>query len=154
MAILNDAQKATLLQLLADNGLSGVEEHAAANALNASRTKTVQVPKPFRISDILGLLSASSQDAVMDHPLAAEVISKINSGDRTAIGLYATTFARRSMITTQERDAILARIVQTEDSIAADASLFAAEFPGLSFDVDGATYVEKCHAALILEARS
>lgn len=137
MAILTDAEKATLLQLIADSGLEQEPDNdVVANALKAARAKTVQVPKPFRIADILGLLSASSQDAVMDHPLGGEVIAKINAGDRTAIALYANTFARRSVITTQERDAILARLAQTEDSVVPEVSLFAEAFPGFSYVIE------------------
>lgn len=153
MPYLTTEQKASLLAAIQAAGLAQADHASAANGLNAPRTRTIQVPKPFRIADILGLLSATSQDAVMDHPLGSEVIAKINAGDRTAIGLYAATFARRSMISTAERDTILARLAETESTTVPDASLFAATLPGFYHVVDGVGY-DRCTATLIAEARS
>lgn len=146
-------EKASLLAAMEANGLTAEGDASASNRLNAPRTKAVQQPKPFRIADILGLLSAGSQDAVMDHPLGSEVIAKINAGDRTAVALYAGTFARRSMITAGERDAILARLAETEPVVVPEVSIFAATLPGFRHAVGGVGY-DRCTAALVAEARS
>ncbi len=156
MSYLTAEHKATLLQLLTDNGLSETEPYAAANRLNEPTTVTVTSLKPFGIADVMAILSAESEDAVMDHHLADEVLTAIRNQDRAAVQLYATRFASRNppLIATAERDAVLALTTATVNTQATGPSKFAAALPGFYFVHEGVGYAERCHAALIEEARS
>lgn len=154
MPILTDQQKSTLLQLIADEGLAGEPDNdTVANRLNAAGSASVQVPAPFTISEVMGVLSDAAQDAIMNHPLGAEVIAKINANDRQAVGLYATKFAQRGVITDAEKAAVLAILGATHAKTVPASSPFAAAFPRAAFQHDGATY-DRCFGALIAEARS
>lgn len=92
----------------------------------------------------------------MDHHLADEVLTAIRSQDRAAVQLYATRFAGRTppLITAEEKDAILALTIATVSTTAEGPSAFKAAFPGFYFVHEGVGYTERCHAALIEEARS
>lgn len=136
MPMLTDQQKATLLQLLADSGLSGADEHVAANTLNAPRTKTVQVPKPFTMSELMAVISDASKAAIFNHALGASVFAAVNANDRPAIALYATIFASLGTITTADRDAVLAKLAETHGVEQPDETLFHAAFPGFAYVVE------------------
>lgn len=154
MSMLTDPQKAALLQLITDEGLAGeADNDTVANRLNAPGSESVQVPTPFSISDVLGVLSSSAQDAIMDHPLGSEIIAKINANDRQAVGLYATKFAQRGVVTADEKAAVLAILGATHSVTRPAPSPFAAAFPGFRCEHEGVGY-NRCIGALVAEARS
>lgn len=154
MSMLTDPQKAALLQLISDEGLAGeADNDTVANRLNAPGSESVQVPTPFTLSDVLGVLSDANQDAVMDYHLAAEVVASIKANDRPAVGLYATKLAQRGMITDAEKAAVLAILGATHAVTRPAPSPFAAAFPDLRCEYEGVGY-NRCIGALVAEARS
>lgn len=157
MPYLTTEQKATLLELLETNGFAPDSEPCAtANKLNEATTVTVSSLRPFGIADVMAILSADSEDAVMDYHLADEVLAAIRNQDRAAVQLYATRFASRNpaLITTAERDAIMGLTTATVNTQTTGPSKFATAFPDFYAVIDGVGYAERCHAALIEEARS
>lgn len=153
MAFLTPAQKTQLLALLATNNLSGTEENAAANVLNAPTTTTATVPTPFTAGTVLNALAAASLVKVLASPFVGVLLDALNRQDKPTIVAYGSVLVKGSVLTAADVTAVQAIINATSSVSVAGPSLFKAAFPGFSYVVDGVGYVEQATAALILEAR-
>ncbi len=182
MPLLSPEQKDLLIQVQAANGLDQLDPASASNRMNAARTKVIQSPRPFTLAGVMGLLSPEHVNAVMDYHLSSRVIDAIEANDRQAVGMYATLFVGKGFISASERDAVLAVLAATDPREVPEKSLYDEHFGGFSYEIeeveeeklfnpDGTPQVDgsgaqlygpavhrtrygRCHAALIVEARS
>lgn len=136
MAILSDTQKATLNQVLAANGLDGLDPHSAANLMNAGRTKAINLPRPFTLPQIMAVLAPEHLAGVMGHPLINRLLDAIEANEREKVALFAGTFALAGLIGDGEKDAVLAILAATDDATAPEVSLYDEHFPGFSYEVE------------------
>lgn len=160
MADLTPEQKATLLQLIADNGLTQeADSNVVANKLNAPTTTTVPGvtrPKPFAWEQLMACLSPEHALGLLQLPAITTIVDQVNAQDRAALKHWAGGFAYTGLISPTEQAAFVAILDATDtspDTTIDGPSLFATALPGFYHVVEGVGY-GRCTAALIAEARS
>jgi hypothetical protein len=163
MLFLTLAQKTIVLNMLTAQGLSGVEEYAASNMLNAptmvANVAAPVMPKPFSIPDMMGPLSIASQTKLIVLPIFDRILDQIGVNDRINLTLWVNRFAALSYITTAEATSLYAVLAATITDPVWPAtipgpSVFAAGLPGFTATINGVTYEEFCLASIIIEARA
>lgn len=132
---LNDADKAKLLGLLAQHGLSDTEPYAAANELKKGRTTTATRPKPFSPTEIWGKLSPAELGAVLKLPISTLIAQSLGQQDRDAVTQYTAALLATGEISQNTYSEIVKVLTATEEYQAPAPSLFEAEFPGYSYAI-------------------
>lgn len=162
MPYLTTPQKATLLQLLQDAGLAATEPYGASNLLNAPtevpNDPAPQIPLPLSWYAIVAGIEPATVSKLDASSLAGNFQTYVNSGDRAKANEVLTWWQKGNVITSDEYATLHSLANSTQDQPGWPAtkigpSLFAAAFPGFMVNIDG-NDVDRCHAALIIEARS
>lgn len=135
MSYLSPEQKATLLQLINTHELGGLDPGSIANKLNQPTRITTQVPKPFTMAGLLGLVSGESRRKVKLNTFMDSFIRAVDINDRIAVATYATIFKEDAEITEAEFNAIMAMIAETVGVEADGDPLFKTAFPNFSITI-------------------
>jgi hypothetical protein len=164
MLFLTLAQKTIVLNMLTAQGLSGVEEYAASNALNAptmvANTAAPTLPKSFAFADIISHLSVASQgNLLVSDSLYTRILTQIDAMDRAGLIPIFNQLATLSKITSAEATAINVVLTATIadptwPATVPGPSVFSAGLPGFTATINGVTYEEFCLASIIIEARA
>lgn len=166
MPILSDAQRATLAARLAEPDCAGLSDAGAAGMLSTPSLVDNPAPatrlKPFDAAALQALLSPESLGRFLILPLAGKIVDVLNLSDPALAIQYASALAAADppVITAAEREAIVARVQQTEPvpdwpAMVPGPSWARATWPEVEFDQgDDTAVANQVTAAMVAEARA